>query len=800
MPKITLANAAYELNLLPEAGSWSVHSRHFGEAHITGGRLGINCELGHTRINQLLTLSGFAAETPEMIDTPFGRAHLIELQVQQPVEHLAVKLRFRIPEDSPLLHWQVQITNQNRKPVHIHKIEMLRLGFVTVSQSRFGTRRSPTGSFNLAAKPGDLAFFANGWGSWNYSGAYQFHERFMRSRLGPFSNPMRVNAGTPQPRRRGHFASDFFGILGDVTHRVGLLAGFLAQQQHFGSLEAYTDPFKPALRLWANGDRARLDPGQSMSTDWACLGFLHLDTPDPLAPYLLAVAQQHGLPVEQLAEAEIPTGWCSWYYYFQDISPEIIQANIEAAKKLQPELPLKLIQIDDGYQAEVGDWLTFNEHFPDGPAPLAEAIRQNGFTPGIWLAPYIVHPKAQLIEKHPDWLLRNASGRPVNAGFVWNTFTRALDLTNPEAMEYTREVIAAAAQTWGFDYLKLDFLYAAALPGVYQDPTLTRAQVLRRGLATLRAAAGDQTTLLACGCPLGPALGLFEAMRIGSDVAPNWHPRLFNLEFLVKPEPDYPSARNAIHNTITRAAMHRRWWINDPDCLLVRPDSRLTLAEVRSLATAIAMSGGSLLLSDDLPNLPDERMRIAKALLPVLGKRPYVLDWFDSPTPTRLQIDLDGPVGGWHLLALFNWQDVPADLILNPDEFYLDSDQTYLAREFWRGEVHTLDAAGHTWQAVPPHSCLFFAVRPRHNQPIYAGSDLHASQGLEVVSWSWEGNAGTLELARPGLCSGSVDLFLPDPPRAAALDGQPLTWQAREPHIFRFPVEFKGTGRLEISL
>jgi alpha-galactosidase len=611
---------------------------------------------------------------------------------------------------------------------------------------------------------------------------------------------MRQNAGTPQPRGRGRFASDFFGVLGDVTHRVGLLAGFLSQQQHFGSLEAFTDPFEPALRMWANGDWARLDPGETMLTDWACLGFLHLDAPDPLAPFLQAVAQEHGLPAEELAKEVIPTGWCSWYYYFQNISADIIQANIESAAKLQPQLPIKLIQIDDGFEAQVGDWLAFNERFPDGPAPLAGAIRQHGFTPGIWLAPYILHPKAELIEKHPDWLLRNSARRPVNAGFVWNTFTRALDLTNAHAMEYTREVIAEAVNTWGFEYLKLDFLYAAALPGVYQDPTQTRAQVLRRGLEALRAAAGEKAYLLGCGCPLGPALGLFDAMRIGADVAPNWHPRYLNTHFIFKAEPDFPSARNAIHNTITRSALHRRWWINDPDCLLVRPDSLLTVEEVRTLATAIAMSGGSLLLSEDLPGLPEERLKIVKSLLPVIGIRPYVLDWFDRPTPARLQIDLNGPAGGWHLLALFNWQDKPADLTLDPGDFYLDTRQAYLAREFWRGEVSMIDGTGHTWQAVPPHSCLMLAVRPQLNLPQYVGSDLHISQGLEVAGWSWEGSSVRLELVRPGHSTGAIDLFLPRPPRTARLAGQPNSWQARESQIYRFPVDFKETVILEINI
>jgi 2,3-diketo-5-methylthio-1-phosphopentane phosphatase len=50
--------------------------------------------------------------------------------------------------------------------------------------------------------------------------------------------------------------------------------------------------------------------------------------------------------------------------------------------------------------------------------------------------------------------------------------------------------------------------------------------------------------------------------------------------------------------------MHRRLWLNDPDCLMARTrDTRLSPAEARTLAIAIAATGGMLLFSDDWPSL-----------------------------------------------------------------------------------------------------------------------------------------------------------------------------------------------------
>ena len=51
--------------------------------------------------------------------------------------------------------------------------------------------------------------------------------------------------------------------------------------------------------------------------------------------------------------------------------------------------------------------------------------------------------------------------------------------------------------------------------------------------------------------------------------------------------------------------MHGRLWANDPDCLLVRTDrTKLTLDETRTLASAIGLSGGMMLSSDDLDKVP----------------------------------------------------------------------------------------------------------------------------------------------------------------------------------------------------
>jgi len=641
----------------------------------------------------------------------------------------------------------------------------------------------------------DPAFYSNGWQSWSCTGTYGIGEKQRISNLGPFQNPMVVNSGTLQPRRKNHFSGDMFGVLGDRASRIGLLAGFLSQKEQFGSLDATLIP-QPALKVWANGDNVMLPAEEVAQTDWLALSFIHLDAPEPMGAYLETVAEVNKIE----SKDPVPVGWCSWYHYYQDISEEVIQSNLEAVVQLKPELPLPLLQIDDGFETYPGDWFDFTPEFSHGLKPIVQQAKEAGLTPGIWLAPYIVHPKAELVREHPDWLLRDERGKPVSAGFVWNAFTYALDLTHPDALTYTCDVIRTAVEDWGFDYLKLDFLYAAALDGVYQDPTLTRAQVLRRGFEAMRQAAGPEVTLLACGCPLGSALGLFDAMRISADVNSYWEPHFPPVSFLLKKEPHMPAARNALQNILTRAPLHRHWWINDPDCLLVRPDTHLTLPEVQTLTSAIGLTGGSILLSDDLPALPQDRLKLAKILLPLMDQRARVLDWIDSFTPTRLRVDLDGPCGPWHLLAWFNWEDQPVSYAFSSQAFNLPADKVWWLREFWTGLIgHMSEKSPLVFNDILPHGVRVAAVRPYDaKSPAYLGSDLHLSQGLEISQWQAVDNALNLRFDLSREASGRVHLYLPWKPAGAWFKDAPYMLGDEGRGIYNIDLKDLDRGELTI--
>jgi alpha-galactosidase len=210
-----------------------------------------------------------------------------------------------------------------------------------------------------------------------------------------------------------------------------------------------------------------------------------------------------------------PSVWCSWYGLYNAIDEQILRDTLE---KLG-DLPFDIFQLDDGWQISIGDWQA-NEKFPSGMAALAEKIKASGRRAGLWLAPLLATPSSSIYRDHKDWLLKDTNGQLVSAGFNFGEQLYTLDTTHPEALKFLAETMRQV-RAWGYDYLKLDFLYAGALPGK-RHIDMPREAAYRHGLSVIREAMGADAYFLACGAPILPSIGLCDAMRIGPDVANYW--------------------------------------------------------------------------------------------------------------------------------------------------------------------------------------------------------------------------------------------------------------------------------------
>ncbi len=665
--------------------------------------------------------------------------------------------------------FRLHITNLSLDPLKIGKI-----GFGSSINLKTSDDRSQKIEWGV---------YQNGWQSWSYTGTYSEKKKPLISKLKPFQGPKLYDAASLQMGKAGFFDSDQFGILLDRTNRVGILAGFLTQINHFGHV--LLRPGKTnAISIFASGDNTLLTCGRTMSTDWLAIDFIDLNDPDPLKGFLEEVVRDNKIKHNN----SIPSGWCTWYQYFTKITPDIIRMNLDILSDQKDAIPLDYIQIDDGYQTAVGDWMETKHRFYAQMDLLAEEIHEQGYKTGLWMAPFIVHPSSKIFKDHPDWLIRDGKGKIVNAGWNWNRFCAGLDLSHPEVQVYIRRIIENAVKNWGYSYLKLDFLYAAALQGVRYDPAMSRAQVIRKGMEIIRDAAGKQTYLLGCGAPLGPMLGLVDGMRIGTDVAPDWEPKYFGLELVFPNEPDIPSVKNAMHNTITRSMLHQRWWQNDPDCLLVRESSNLTLSEVRTMASIMGMTGGLMLISDDMNKVTQYRLRIAQALLPVIGLRPTVIDWADSEHPQFIRLDLTNQNSSWQLISFTNWMNTTVRKKLNLKDYKLTPEGNWYLRSFW-DEKYIEVTQGNFEVVVPPHGTILMCARNISPEvPNYLGSNLHISQGLELSKFDAKDENLMMEINRPMKMEGSFDLYLPREPRYVKSGNDPLIYKLIQKNVYRFDV------------
>ena len=721
------------------------------------------------------------SELPSTDSTNPNRLHFFGINEKL---KLGWEVNFTFDTSNLVFLWRVLLKNLSGDSVFIDRLTLLKPKAIEHSNLAFRTQKNKT----------DLRVFSNGWQSWSFTGPYSSEERMRRSRLGFLQQPMVLNSGTPSFKKRGLFSSDFFAIVGEAGNQRGIVLGFLSQKQHFGTIcTSLRDHFQ--IEMWANGDGTRLFHNETMITDWAALCTCNLAKVESIDPYLKAVSKYHGIK----SVSKPLTGWCSWYYYYQDISHSIIEDNLDALNEIKHDIPFDLFQIDDGYQKQVGDWLDFNDKFPDGVSEIAKKISLNGFRPGIWTAPFILHPTSQFVKDHPEWILRKKNQRPVRAGFVWNDLGMALDLTVPGVLDHVRKVIDTTVSAWGFNYLKLDFLYAAALNGQYFDDTKTRAQVLRLGMETIRATAGDDTELLGCGVPLGSALGLVDSMRIGADVCGSWKPSYFKMNCLFKNEPHMPSAENSINNIITRSFLHNRWWVNDPDCLLVREDSDLSLVEIQSLATVIALTGGAVLLSDNLTTLSKDRLRIAKVLVPPINERAKVIDWMVSGKPSRLRIDLDGAVGKWHIASFSNWGNAPIQKMIHAEDFDLPNGH-YFISSFWKNQSWECEEKTPLFEGVvQPHETILLSIRKYAQESVFfVGSNLHISQGLEIEEMTCGKNTIHILFSRHRRLEGFIDLILPKEPKSSFLGQNKIKYVQQGHNIYRFMID-NDPGMLTID-
>lgn len=178
--------------------------------------------------------------------------------------------------------------------------------------------------------------------------------------------------------------------------------------------------------------------------------------------------------------------------------------------------------VDDGW-VKWGDWkLIDTSKFSNGLSFLTKELAKKKFKTGLWLAPFLADKKSNLFKEHPEYFLRDKSGRLVNGFKSVPFFDRLLhprfllDFSKKEVQKYIFESMDQMVEKWGISLLKLDFLYAP-----YFNPHLKNAKKASNQVKKLfiyLKKKHPHVFTIACGCPFADAVHLADAIRISKDI------------------------------------------------------------------------------------------------------------------------------------------------------------------------------------------------------------------------------------------------------------------------------------------
>lgn len=442
-------------------------------------------------------------------------------------------------------------------------------------------------------------FFVNGYQSWTTSGEMSSEDIYRGTTplagVTKYTKDMAITSGdyafTRYEPRPGFFHSftytylrrgDEFEFFGSLSERNGYTVFYSDMEKHIFSVEKDVEGLTIS-EPYEMFDIVRVVGGYDEVFD----------------KYFAAMSLPAKKRVDRL------TGYTSWYNYFQKIDENIILRDLKGLSRARESV--NIFQIDDGYEPFVGDWLDYNgRDFPNGMKTVADAVHREGYLAGIWLAPFNVQRgKSRILKEHPDWLIRNPDGKPQLGCVAWGA-AYTLDIYNSEVREHLKKVFDTVLNDWGYDMVKLDFLYSQCRT---PRDNKTRGTIMCEAMDFLRECVGDKI-ILGCGVPLGPAFGVVDACRISCDVDLSYGGKFYNSMSINN---ELPSAQNAINNSMFRRHLNGRAFLNDPDVFFLR-DHNLTFTWEQKLLLAKInnLFGRVLFVSDDAGEYSEAELEVLK--------------------------------------------------------------------------------------------------------------------------------------------------------------------------------------------
>ncbi|HEX5966674.1 MAG TPA: alginate lyase family protein, partial [Pyrinomonadaceae bacterium] len=420
-----------------------------------------------------------------------------------------------------------------------------------------------------------------------------------------------------------------------------------------------------------------------------------------------------------------PSGWCSWYFFYQEIDENEIKLTAKWIADNLKDYGVQYVQIDDGWQGtgrglgENRDWSTINNRFPGGMDGLARYIKSLGLKPGIWLAPH-GQSNVAVVKNHPGVFMLKQDG--TSASSTWEG-TYLVDPSAPETQKYLKELFTRLSG-WGYEYFKID-----GQPIVVREfrnkkefmksPAADSDELYRDTLESIREAIGPDRYLLGCWVIPLEGVGLMNGSRIGADVLPNWDGFKF-----------------AMRATMQYYFLHNIAWYADPDVFIVRQP--LPLEQARAWATLQGLTGQAALMSDRLMDLSPERVELIKRVYPAVDIRP--LDLFSSDRNKRIwDLKINHLGREYDVVGVFNFDESKSTpMFVNFRDLGLPADKLVHVFDFWNREYLGAWEKGISLDLAPA-STRVLTLLPATDQIQLVSTSRHITQGwIDLVSHAFD--------------------------------------------------------------
>lgn len=570
-------------------------------------------------------------------------------------------------------------------------------------------------------------------------------------------------------------------------------AGWLTGKHNFGHVDFRELNDYPVIFAWGECNGVLLPAGASRTSD---LFFLSTHE-NPLVEM-----ERFATLAGEINRAKIwppRIAWCTWYAGWQRKQMAVFEGGMEPG--IERMIPLvrdlfasrwpQTMRICDDF-IDYGDWSNKTKTIPGGLDRLARLIDEAGIIPGVWYSPYWAKSDSKVLAEHPEWFARDKQG---NIWFETGGQPKGrdaekfavFDTTHPEVVEYFEDT----ARTWrerGFRYVSTDFLNWSFAPDRYHDPTKTKAEVLRAGMAAIRRGLGPDVFYRPINNPLGVAMGIADDTRISGDS-----------------HGDNPTA---YFRTGEIWFYNRRLWLNDPSAIVcARPDRAREPSWNHMWVSWIAMAGTVMTYGEVLDKLPERYIEMYQRVFPPLPVAGRPLDIWENEPYMLWGMDPGEADGPYTLFGVFDVTGKAAGLVsLNLDEIHArvrgwnnhpaKAPADYVLWDFWnekllRSEAEQLEVE------VAPKSGRIFALRPRLGRPQLLGTRGHFSQGVvetEAIRWNATENTLSGKVRGNGGDPTTLYFLVPDSMRLveASLGADRVETIVQEPGVIALQVPATG--------